>query len=214
VRELGIRSIGRILCIIIVFGAVQFFLLTFAAAFVYPGGFDYFGYFFSDLGAVIAKNGELNYVSSALFSIALVVVAVALIPFWLIIRAPFTKSKREKVLSIFGSSFGFISFPFLIGVAISPIDTQLDTHIIMTFIFFSLFVLATLLYSVVIILNQDYPKYSAIVGFVLLGVSAIILVDPLASYVAFLQTIVLYGYFAWVLMQTFLVWRRIKSSTA
>jgi hypothetical protein len=214
VRELGIRSIGRILCIIIVFGAVQFFLLTFAAAFVYPGGFDYFGYFFSDLGAVIAKNGELNYVSSALFSIALVVVAVALIPFWLIIRAPFTKSKREKVLSIFGSSFGLISFPFLIGVAISPIDTQLDTHIIMTLIFFSLFVLATLLYSVVIILNQDYPKYSAIVGFVLFGVSAIILVDPLASYVAFLQTIVLYGYFAWVLMQTFLVWRRIKSSTA
>jgi len=214
VRELGIRSIGRILCVIIVFGAVQFFLLTFAAAFVYPGGFDYFGYFFSDLGAIIAKNGELNYISSALFSIALVIVAVALIPFWLIIRSPFTKSKLEKVLSILGSSFGLISFPFLIGVAISPIDTQLNTHVIMTLIFFSLFVLATLLYSVVIMLNQDYPRYSAIVGFVLFGISTVILVDPLASYVAFLQTIVLYGYFAWVLMQTFLVWRRTKKSTA
>ena len=213
-RELGIRSIGRILCIIIVFGALQFFLLTFAAAFIYPGGFDYFGYFFSDLGAVMAKNGELNYISSALFSVALVIVAVALIPFWLIIRATFTKSKREKVLSILGSSFGLISFPFLIGVAISPIDTQLDTHVIMTLIFFSLFVLATLLYSVVIMLNQDYPRYSAIVGFVLFGISTVILVDPLASYVAFLQTIVLYGYFAWVLMQTFVVWRRIKHSTS
>jgi len=195
-----------------VFGALQFFLLTFAAAFVYPGGFDYFGYFFSDLGAVIAKNGELNYISSALFSIALVIVAVALVPFWLIMRSPFTKSKREKVLSILGSSFGLVSFPFLIGVAISPIDTQLDTHVIMTLIFFSLFVLATLLYSVVIMLNRDYPRYSAIVGFVLFGISTVILVDPLASYVAFLQTIVLYGYFAWVLMQTFLVRRRIKHS--
>ena len=194
------------------FGALQFFLLTFAAAFVYPGGFDYFGYFFSDLGAVIAKNGELNYISSALFSIALVIVAVALVPFWLIMRSPFTKSKREKVLSILGSSFGLVSFPFLIGVAISPIDTQLDTHVIMTLIFFSLFVLATLLYSVVIMLNRDYPRYSAIVGFVLFGISTVILVDPLASYVAFLQTIVLYGYFAWVLMQTFLVRRRIKHS--
>ena len=213
-RELGIRSIGRILCIIIVFGAVEFFLLTFAAAFVYPGGFDYFGYFFSDLGAVIAKNGELNYVSSALFSIALVIVAVALIPFWLIIRSPFTKSKREKVLSVLGSALGVISFPFLIGVAISPIDTQLETHVTMTLIFFSLFVLATLLYSVAIMLNQDYPNYSAIVGFVLFGVSTVILIDPLSSYVAFLQTIVLYGYFAWVLMQTFLVWRRIKNSTS
>jgi len=137
-----------------------------------------------------------------------------LIPFWLIIHSPFTKSKLEKVLSILGSSFGLISFPFLIGVAISPIDTQLDTHVIMTLIFFSLFVLATLLYSVVIMLNQDYPRYSAIVGFVLFGISTVILVDPLASYVAFLQTIVLYGYFAWVLMQTFLVWHRIKNSTA
>jgi len=214
VRELGIRGIGRILCIAIVFGVVQFFLLTFAAAFVYPGGFDYFGYFFSDLGALIAKNGELNYVSSALFSIALVVVAVALIPFWLIIRSPFTKSKLEKVLSVLGSALGVMSFPFLIGVAISPIDTQLETHVIMTLIFFSLFVLATLLYSVAIILNQVYPKYSAMAGFVLFGISTIILVDPLASYVAVLQTIVLYGYFAWVLMQTFLVWRRIKHSAA
>jgi hypothetical protein len=212
VRGLRIRSVGQIACIIVVFGAVQFFLLTFAAAFVYPGGFDYFGYFFSDLGAVIAKNGELNYVSSALFSIALVIVAIALIPFWLIIRAAFAKSKLEKVLSILGSSFGLVSFPFLIGVAISPIDNQLDTHIFMTLIFFSLFVLATLLYSVVIVLNRDYPKYSAIVGFVLFGVSIVILIDPLASYVAFLQTIVLYGYFAWVLMQTFLVRRRIKNS--
>jgi hypothetical protein len=212
VRGLRIRSVGQIACIIVVFGAVQFFLLTFAAAFVYPGGFDYFGYFFSDLGAVIAKNGELNYVSSALFSIALVIVAIALIPFWLIIRAAFAKSKLEKVLSILGSSFGLVSFPFLIGVAISPIDNQLDTHIFMTLIFFSLFVLATLLYSVVIVLNRDYPKYSAIVGFVLFGVSIVILIDPLASYAAFLQTIVLYGYFAWVLMQTFLVRRRIKNS--
>ena len=213
-RGLGIKSIGRILCIIVVFGAVQFFLLTFAAAFVYPGGFDYFGYFFSDLGAMIAKNGELNYVSSALFSMALAIVAVALIPFWLIIRATFAKSKLEKILSVLGSALGVMSFPFLIGVAISPIDTQLETHVTMTLIFFSLFVLATLLYSVAIMLNQDYPNYSAIVGFVLFGVSTVILIDPLSSYVAFLQTIVLYGYFAWVLMQTFLVWRRIKNSTS
>ena len=196
------------------FGVVQFFLLTFAAAFVYPGGFDYFGYFFSDLGAVIAKNGETNYLSSALFSIALVIVAVTLIPFWLIMWSSFAKSKPEKIMSILGSSFGVASFPFLIGVALSPIDTQLDTHITVTLIFFSLFVLATLLYSVAIILNQNYPNYSAIVGFVLFGISTVILIDPLASYVAFLQTIVLYGYFAWVLIQTFLVWRRIKHSVS
>jgi len=207
---LEIRGIGQLACIVTVLGIVQFFLLTFVAALLYPGGFDYLGYFFSDLGAVIAKNGEPNSISSALFSIAVVTVAVTLIPFWLIMRSLFTKSKLEKILSMLGSTVGLIAFPFLIGVAISPMDTQLETHILMTLIFFSLFVLATLLYSAAIILNQDYPKYSAIAGLILFGISTLILVDPLATYVAFLQTIVLYGYFAWVLMQTFLVWRRTK----
>ena len=209
-RGLEIRGIGQFACIVIVFGIVQFFLLTFTAALLYPEGFDYMGYYFSDLGAVIAKNGEPNSVSSALFSIAVVTVSVTLIPFWLMIRSLFTKSKLEKILSMLGSTLGLIAFPFLIGVAISPIDTQLETHILMTLIFFSLFVLATLLYSVAIILNKDHPNYSAIAGLVLFGVSTVILVDPLATYVAFLQTIVLYGYFAWVLMQTFLVWGRTK----
>jgi len=210
VGGLEIRGIGQLACVVIVLGIGLFFLLTFTAALLYPGGFDYLGYYFSDLGAVIAKNGEPNSISSALFSIAVIIVAVTLIPFWLIIRSLFTKSKLEKILSMLGSTLGLISFPFLIGVAISPIDTQLETHILTTLIFFSLFVLATLLYSVAVILNKDYPNYSAIVGLVLFGVSTLILVDPLASYVAFLQTIVLYGYFAWVLVQTVLVWRRKK----
>jgi len=207
---LKIRGISQLVCIVIVLGIVQFFLLTFVAALLYPGGFDYLGYFFSDLGAVNAKNGEPNIISSALFSIALVAVAITLIPFWLIIRSLFTKSKLERILSMLGSGLGLIALPFLIGVAISPIDTQLETHILMTLIFFSLFVLATLLYSIVAILNPDYPNYSGIVGLVLFGVSTLILIDPLATYVAFLQTIVLYGYFAWVLIQTFLVQRRRK----
>jgi hypothetical membrane protein len=207
---LEIKGISQLVCIVIVLGIVQFFLLTFVAALLYPGGFDYLGYFFSDLGAVNAKNGEPNLISSALFSIALVAVAITLIPFWLIIRSLFTKSKLERILSMLGSALGLIALPFLIGVAISPIDTQLETHIFMTLIFFSLFVLATLLYSIAVILNRDYSYYSGIVGLVLFGVSILILVDPLATYVAFLQTIVLYGYFAWVLIQTFLVRRRRK----
>jgi hypothetical protein len=211
-KDLGgfeIRS-GKLAYIVIIIGAVQFFLLTFVAAMLYPGGFDYVGYFFSDLGAERARNGELNSISSALFSTALVVVAITLIPFWLVVHSPFAKSKLGKVLSMLGSTLGLIAFPFLIGIAISPIDTQLETHILVTLIFFSLFVSATLLYSVAVILNHDYPNYSGIYGLVLFAVSMVILVDPLAPYVAFLQTIVLHGYFAWVLVQTFLVWRKTK----
>ena len=209
-RNLEIKDIGRAACIVSLLGVVQFFLLTFLAALFYPGGFDYFGYYFSDLGAVVAKNGEPNSISSTLFAVTVTVVALTLIPFWLIIRSLLTKSKLEKTLSMLGSALGLTTFPFLIGVAISPIDTQLETHILMTLIFFSLFVFATLLYSIAFILNQDYPNYSGLVGLVLFVVSMIVLVDPLATYVPFLQTIVLYGYFAWVLIQTSLAWRRKK----
>ena len=205
---MGTRSIGRLACVVGVLGVVQFFLLTFLAALFYPGGFDYLGYYFSDLGAVVAKNGEPNSISSTLFSVTVIAVALTLIPFWLIIRSLFTESRLEKVLSILGSALGLMSFPFLIGVALSPIDTQLETHILLTLIFFSLFVFATLLYSIAIMLNRDYPNYFGLVGLVLFAISLVILVDPLATYVPLLQTIVLYGYFAWVLLQTFLVWRR------
>jgi len=207
---LEIKSISQFACIVSVLGVVQFFLLTFIAALFYPGGFDYLGYFFSDLGAVMAKNGEPNSISSALFSIAVVTVAITLIPFWLIIRSMFTKSRLQKILSILGSALGLTAFPFLIGVAISPMDTQLETHILMTLVFFSLFVLASLLYSIAIMLNHDHPNYSGILGLGLSAVSMVILVDPLAEYVPFLQTVILYGYFVWVLIQTFIVWRRKK----
>jgi len=200
-------SVDRFACLVTVFGVVQFLLLTFLAAFFYPGGYDYFGYYFSDLGAVIARNGEPNPISAILFSVALTIVAIALIPFWLILRSIFEESRLGGVLSTLGSMLGLTSSPFIIGVALFPIDTQLDTHILATLIFFSLFVLSTIFYSIAIILNKNHSKYFGLVGIVLFVVSLAIFVDPLAPHVAFLQTIVTYGYFIWVLLQTFLVWR-------
>jgi len=104
-----IRSIGQLASIVIFLGVAQFFFLTFLAAYFYPGGFDYLGYYFSDLGALVAKNGEPNTISSTLFSITVVTVAITLIPFWLVIRSLFTKSRLEKILSILG--FDSLSFP-------------------------------------------------------------------------------------------------------
>jgi hypothetical membrane protein len=200
-------SVGRLACLVTVFGVVQFLLLTFLAAFFYPGGYDYLGYYFSDLGAAIAINGVPNPISAILFSVALTIVAIALIPFWLILRSIFEESRLGGVLSTLGSILGLTSSPFIIGVALFPIDTQLDTHILATLIFFSLFVLSTIFYSIAIILNKNHSNYFGLVGIVLFLVSLAIFVDPLAPHVAFLQTIVTYGYFIWVLLITFLVWR-------
>ncbi|MFB0504618.1 MAG: hypothetical protein ACETWE_12360 [Candidatus Bathyarchaeia archaeon] len=208
---MGIKSIGRLACVVTVFGVLQFFLLTFLAALFYPGGYDYFGYYFSDLGAVAARNGEPNMISRALFSVALTIVALALIPFWLVIRRLFKESTVERVFGAVGSASGLIGSPFIIGVALFPIDTQLDTHILVTLTFFSLFVLASLLYSIAITLSKSYSNYSGLAGLVLFAISLVILMDPLASHAAFMQTIVTYGYFIWVLVQIFIVWPLVRS---
>lgn len=200
------RSLGRLASIVTIFGVVQFLLMTFLAGFFYPGGYDYFRYYFSDLGAVTARNGEPNSISSTLFFVTLTVNALALIPFWIIIRSLFTESKVEKVLSRLGSAFGLLSSPFIIGVAIFPIDTQLETHVLVTLAFFLLFTVATLLYSVAIILNQKYPKHLGIVGLALFGISLVIYMNPLAPYVAFFQNILAYGYFIWILIPIYLLW--------
>jgi hypothetical protein len=192
----------------------QFLLLTLLAALFYPGGYDYFGYYFSDLGAVEARNGEPNPISRSLFLMALTIIALSLIPFWLIIHRLFRESTVEKILSILGSALGLLSSPFTIGVGLFPIDTQLETHFIVTLILVSLFALASLLYSIAITLNQNYPNYLGLMAFILLAISvasfATSLSDP--SLGAFLQKIVAYGYFVWTLIPTYLLWSWVKSS--
>ena len=199
------KSLSRLVCTVTIFGVLQFILLTFFAGFFYPGGYDYFRYYFSDLGAVMARNGEPNSISSTLFFVTLAVNALTIIPFWIIIRSLFTESNVEKVLSTLGSASGLLSSPFIIGVALFPIDTQLETHILVTLVFFLLFTVATLLYSVAIILNHKYSNYFGIVGLVLFVISLVIFMDPLAPYVAFLQNILAYGYFIWILIPIYLI---------
>jgi hypothetical membrane protein len=89
-----------------------------------------------------------------------------------------------------------------------PIDTQLEVHFIVTLAFFSLFTVATLLYSIATILNEKYPNRLGIIGLILFGISILVYLDPLASYVALLQNVLAYGYFIWVLMPIKLLWSR------
>jgi len=210
------RRISRLACLIVIFGVGQFLFLTLLAGVFYPGGFDYFGYYFSDLGAVIARNGESNSISRSLFSVALTIIALSFIPFWLVIQRLFRESKVERVLSILGSALGLLSSPFTIGVGLFPIDTQLETHFIVTLILVLLFALASLLYSIAIILNQKYPNYFGFMAFVLLAISVASFATSLSapSVGAFLQKIVAYGYFIWTLIPTYLFWSSVRSSSS
>jgi hypothetical protein len=204
------KSLEQLLCLVSIFGVLQFILLTFVAGIFYPGGYDYGGYYFSDLGAVMARNGDANLISSKIFTVTLTVIALTFMPFWIIIRSLFTESRVERVLSNVGSALGLLSSPFIVGVGMYPIDTKLETHFIVTLTFFSLFTVATLLYSIAIILNQKYPNHLGITGLILFGISILVYLNPLAPYVAFLQNVLAYGYFVWILIPIKLLWSHNK----
>ena len=181
-------------------GIVQFIVLTYVAAVYYPGGYDYFGYYFSDLGAVTARNGDPNALSSSLFSISLTLVALSLIPFWTSVRALSGETKVAKVLSVVGSASGLVSTPFIFGVALYPMDTQLNAHILTTMLFFTFFMAGMASYSLMFLVSSAHPGSHGLVGLLLLSLSIPVFVDPLASYVAFLQKVLAYGCFLWVLL--------------
>lgn len=193
------------------FGVIQFVLLTLSAAMFYPGGFDIYSQYFSELGATTARNGGINSVSSSLFLVANLVIAVTLVPFWLKIPSLLKDTRGMKAAGKLGSALGLMSSPFMMGTALYPIDTQPDMHFRMFLIFFPLFNMASLLYSTAIMLDQRVDKKPGALGLLLFALSILVIIDPLASYVPLLQKAILYGYFIWVLMLNEL-FSRIKAS--
>ena len=190
------------------FGVIQFVLLTLSAAMFYPGGFDIYRQYFSELGATTASNGGLNSVSSSLFLVANRVIALTLIPFWLEVPSLLEDTKGMRAAGRLGSALGLMSTPFMMGIAIYPIDTQLEMHFRTFLIFFPLFNVASLLYSTAIMLDHRVDGKPGALGLLLFALSILVFIDPSAAYVPLLQKAILYGYFIWVLFMNRLISRR------
>ena len=181
-------------------GIIQFIILTTIASTFYPGGFNFYSQYFSELGATIAINGESNYTSSSLFSVSNTVIGLTLIPFWFEISSKFRYAKGAGTAKKIGSLLGLMSSPFIIGAANYPIDTQFKMHYQMFMVFFPLFNCASLIYSIILILDYRSRKKYGILGLFLFMTSLLVIINPSASYVPFIQKMILYGYFIWVFL--------------
>jgi hypothetical membrane protein len=204
------KSKGRLCCLSTIFAALQFLLLTFVAALFYPGGYDYFGYNFSDLGTVLARNGASNSFSSILFLITATLVAIFMIPTWLILPSLFKESTAEKVMSYLGSGFGFIASPLLIGLAIFPADTENAIHNLSARLFFLAFGLAILIYSIAILFNQNYSNYYSIIGLAIFLLVVTYVFDVFGVWSPFIQKVIIYSYILWAFIQVFRIWPSVK----
>ncbi|MFX0184053.1 MAG: DUF998 domain-containing protein [Candidatus Hodarchaeota archaeon] len=205
-----LRSIELIACVLAIFGIFQFLLLIVLAMIFYPGGYDFFRYYLSDLGTMRARNREPNPISSALFSVTFTILGLSLIPFWIIIHRLFAKSTSEKIFSVIGSVMGFLSTPFVIGVVLYPMDTQFSTHEFFAQTYTLVLALAILFFSVAMVLNQNYPNYVAVISFGLFIIIGVFGVIGFGEFQTLMQKIIFSGFILWVLIQIFRIWQLIK----
>jgi len=148
-------------------GCSQFVLFTFIGMLFYAGGtsldptkpgYSFFQNFFSEIGLTVAHSGESNIIAFVFFSLAFFIVGMSLIPSFIAFPFFFKEKKLEKWLTITGSALGlFTSFCFS-GITFAPADINIAAHAWFVQMGFTSGFVVSLLYSVAIYLNENYPK--------------------------------------------------------
>ena len=193
-------------CFLGIIGCLQFIIITIIAMLFYPGGYSFWDNFFSHLGFTkSANNGQPNTISFMLFITTMTITAIFSIPFWLSIRTIFTETKKLRYTSWIGTIIGLTSCPFVILIALTPGDIMRAQHILVTMLFFLLFALAIIVYSIAILFNKEYENLYAYVGFAM----AILLLLYMSIFLlnAAVQKITVYVLFSWVIIQGVNVWK-------
>ncbi len=185
-----------------VVGVIQFIVLTIIAMFVYPGGYSFPHNFFSSLGMVhSANNHMLNTASRILFIIACTITAIMNIPFSLALRTNLKDSKAEKTIGWIGTILSIGSSPFLFLLSIYPADVHGYgyLHLQMTRIFFMLFGLAVIIYTIAFFINKKYNKVIACYG-ILVAIFALVYINAFMFNAVF-QKFTIYLMIFWVIVQ-------------
>lgn len=146
-----------------------FIVINILAIFYYPGGtyidHNTDGYsvsqnFLSDLGRTISFSNEINFISSQLFNMSLIMAGTIFIYFYFNLRKIFI-SNNQIILALIGSLFGILGGICLIGVGLTPSNIYLDMHIVFATWLFRFFLIASICYSIIIFTDKIFPnKYA------------------------------------------------------
>ena len=155
-----------------------FVVLNIIAMLSYPGGtflddtttgYSFTRNFLSDLGRTLSYAGEVNFLSSQLFNMTLILSGVVFANFYLHVRKVFAED-NQRTLSLIGSFFGVLGGLSLAGVGLTPADLYLDLHMICATWLFRFFFVASLCYSMVIFLHSQFENKYAM-GYLLFTLS-------------------------------------------
>ena len=173
---------------VIMVGCLVFIVLTVIAMFSYPGGtmtdentqgYSFFGNFFSELGMLHTHAGGPKPVSFLLFVIAMVLVSLGMVLFFLSIPGFYRRTRTGRILGAVGSVLGIASALFFVGVAVFPLDVNLPMHALMVVWAFRLFPAAVLCYVVVLFKEKgiSYIWGWELVAFLLFLIAYILLLE-------------------------------------
>ena len=155
-----------------------FVVLNIIAMLSYPGGtflddattgYSFTRNFLSDLGRTLSYAGEVNFLSSQLFNMTLILSGVVFANFYLHVRKVFAED-NQRTLALIGSFFGVLGGLSLAGVGLTPADLYLDLHMICATWLFRFFFVASLCYSMVIFLHSQFENKYAM-GYLLFTLS-------------------------------------------
>ena len=112
-------------------------------------GYSFTRNFLSDLGRTEGFSGDINFISSLLFNMSLLLAGSVLVMFYLNIRHIFVEYNYLG-LSYLGSLFGVLSGIALVGVGLTPSDLYLPLHVLSAKWLFRFFFGASFCYSIII----------------------------------------------------------------
>ena len=135
-------------------------------------GYSFTENFLSDLGRTLTFSGKINFLSSILFNISLILAGGVFALFYLHVRKVFNLDK-QKILAFIGSFFGILGGLCLVGVGFTPSDLYLYLHIVCTNWLFRFMFVASLFYTIVIFRHPTFEnKYAS--GYLVFSITILI----------------------------------------
>ncbi|MHA1948075.1 MAG: hypothetical protein ACW97W_18430 [Candidatus Hodarchaeales archaeon] len=145
-----------------IISTLQFFVLSFTAMMFYPGGYSFFSDPLSALGFT-RVSGEPNVVSSVIFNLSMFLVGISVILLFTAMLPFFNQTTISHFFSLTGAVFAIFSGIAMCGAALTPGDINFEAHVSFapfTFLFGFLMIFC---FTLVILLEKDFPNRYGIV---------------------------------------------------
>tara|TARA_Y100001970_G_C14099895_1_gene784878 strand:+ start:191 stop:883 length:693 start_codon:yes stop_codon:yes gene_type:complete len=136
------------------YGLILFTIINIVAIICYPGGtywnesapiYSFTNNFLSDLGRTMSHSKEINFISSQLFNISLIMAGCIFTFFYIKVIKVFNRMFSNIILK-FGSFAGILGGVSIAGVGFTPADLFFDLHVFFAHWLFRFMLIASICY--------------------------------------------------------------------